>query len=163
MTMKKIFFTKTALLIATSYFEGCTDAFQIGNTRTEITNNHQRQQIERGASSISSTSSSQSSKTAFSLGNVNSIMYSRLTKRHGHRLSTTDLHFIQRDADFGEILAGGQRYEMVELPDSMLDTTIFVGNLCEVRMMGARLVGCRPKMMILEIRITIFFSFLLLV
>ena len=40
---------------------------------------------------------------------------------------------IERDADFGEILAGGQRYEMVELPDSMIDTTIFVGNLCEVR------------------------------
>ena len=36
-----------------------------------------------------------------------------------------------RDADFGEMVAGGQRYEMIPLPDSMVDTTIFVGNLCE--------------------------------
>ena len=50
------------------------------------------------------------------------------SRRH---LPSYDLSF-ERDADFGEILAGGQRYEMVELPVSMLDTTIFVGNLCEV-------------------------------
>mmetsp|Transcript_20763 Transcript_20763/g.49309 ORF Transcript_20763/g.49309 Transcript_20763/m.49309 type:complete len:642 (-) Transcript_20763:833-2758(-) len=36
-----------------------------------------------------------------------------------------------RDADFGEMIAGGQRYEMIPLPDSMVPTTIFVGNLCE--------------------------------
>ena len=36
-----------------------------------------------------------------------------------------------RDADFGEMVAGGQRYEMIPLPDSMVDTTVFVGNLCE--------------------------------
>lgn len=36
-----------------------------------------------------------------------------------------------RDADFGELIAGGQRYEMVPLPDSMVPTTVFVGNLCE--------------------------------
>lgn len=36
-----------------------------------------------------------------------------------------------RDADFYEELIGGQRYEMVPLPDSMLDTTLFVGNLNE--------------------------------
>lgn len=36
-----------------------------------------------------------------------------------------------RDADFGEMLVGGQRYEMVPLPDSMVETTLFVGNLCE--------------------------------
>jgi RNA recognition motif-containing protein len=26
---------------------------------------------------------------------------------------------------------GGARYEMVELPDCLVDTTVFVGNLCE--------------------------------
>lgn len=36
-----------------------------------------------------------------------------------------------RDADFGEMMMGGERYEMVPLPDSMFDTTLFVGNLCE--------------------------------
>ena len=36
-----------------------------------------------------------------------------------------------RDADLGEMMVGGQRYEMVPLPDSMVDTTLFVGNLCE--------------------------------
>ena len=46
--------------------------------------------------------------------------------------SSTDLSYGFRDADHGEVLAGGQRYQMVELPDSMVDTTIFVGNLCEV-------------------------------
>ena len=29
------------------------------------------------------------------------------------------------------MMVGGQRYEMVPLPDSMIDTTLFVGNLCE--------------------------------
>jgi hypothetical protein len=36
-----------------------------------------------------------------------------------------------RDADFYEMMVGGERYEMVPLPDSMLDTTLFVGNLNE--------------------------------
>jgi hypothetical protein len=36
-----------------------------------------------------------------------------------------------RDADFVEKLLGGERYEMVPLPDSMVSTTLFVGNLCE--------------------------------
>jgi hypothetical protein len=36
-----------------------------------------------------------------------------------------------KDADLMEVMMGGQRFEMVPLPDSMLDTTIFVGNLCE--------------------------------
>jgi hypothetical protein len=51
---------------------------------------------------------------------------------HQNRLSSTNLNYLPQDADFGESFAGGQRYEMVELPDSMVDTTIFVGNLCEV-------------------------------
>ena len=36
-----------------------------------------------------------------------------------------------RDADFGEMMVGGMRYEMIPLPDSMVSTTLFVGNLCE--------------------------------
>jgi hypothetical protein len=36
-----------------------------------------------------------------------------------------------RDADFVEKMLGGERYEMVPLPDSMISTTLFVGNLCE--------------------------------
>jgi hypothetical protein len=36
-----------------------------------------------------------------------------------------------RDADFLEMMLGGERYEMVPLPDSMVETTLFVGNLNE--------------------------------
>eukprot|EP00545_Synedropsis_sp_CCMP1620_P007357 CAMPEP_0119021610 /NCGR_PEP_ID=MMETSP1176-20130426/26333_1 /TAXON_ID=265551 /ORGANISM="Synedropsis recta cf, Strain CCMP1620" /LENGTH=417 /DNA_ID=CAMNT_0006976253 /DNA_START=134 /DNA_END=1384 /DNA_ORIENTATION=- len=35
------------------------------------------------------------------------------------------------DADFAEMMMGGERYEMVPLPDSMIATTLFIGNLCE--------------------------------
>lgn len=41
------------------------------------------------------------------------------------------LSYNLRDADMMESLVGGIRYEMVPLPDSMMDTTLFVGNLCE--------------------------------
>jgi len=33
--------------------------------------------------------------------------------------------------DSMELMIGGARYEMVELPDSMMSTTLWVGNLCE--------------------------------
>ena len=36
-----------------------------------------------------------------------------------------------RDADFVEMMMEGERYEMVPLPDSMVETTLFVGNLNE--------------------------------
>ena len=36
-----------------------------------------------------------------------------------------------RDADLLEQMVGGERFEMVPLPDSMVDTTLFVGNLNE--------------------------------
>lgn len=36
-----------------------------------------------------------------------------------------------RDPDMMELMLGGMRYENVPLPDSMMDTTVFVGNLCE--------------------------------
>lgn len=38
---------------------------------------------------------------------------------------------LDREADLLEQLMGGERYEMNELPDSMMDTTVFVGNLNE--------------------------------
>lgn len=43
----------------------------------------------------------------------------------------TKMSVVRYDADTMEIQAGGRRYEMVDLPDSMVDTTLFVGNLCE--------------------------------
>jgi len=48
------------------------------------------------------------------------------------RQRSTKLSFIHRDEpDIMEMMAGGERYSMIELPDSMVDTTLFVGNLCE--------------------------------
>eukprot|EP00565_Helicotheca_tamesis_P002210 CAMPEP_0185734060 /NCGR_PEP_ID=MMETSP1171-20130828/21278_1 /TAXON_ID=374046 /ORGANISM="Helicotheca tamensis, Strain CCMP826" /LENGTH=484 /DNA_ID=CAMNT_0028403953 /DNA_START=34 /DNA_END=1486 /DNA_ORIENTATION=+ len=47
-----------------------------------------------------------------------------------YRQSDIDM-LNSRDADIMEMMAGGERYEMVQLPDSMVDTTVFVGNLCE--------------------------------
>ena len=44
------------------------------------------------------------------------------------RYSNWDV-FETRDAM--ELMIGGARYEMVELPDSMMSTTLWVGNLCE--------------------------------
>jgi RNA recognition motif-containing protein len=47
----------------------------------------------------------------------------------------TSLHYSNWDAfempDNLELMMGGTRYEMVELPDSMMSTTLWVGNLCE--------------------------------
>lgn len=49
--------------------------------------------------------------------------------------TTTSLRYTNMDAfetrDAMELLIGGARYEMVELPDSMMSTTLWVGNLCE--------------------------------
>jgi hypothetical protein len=45
--------------------------------------------------------------------------------------SRLSLAYTLRDDDMTESLVGGIRYEMVPLPDSMMDTTLFVGNLCE--------------------------------
>ena len=52
--------------------------------------------------------------------------------RAGERISTSALHVMSiREPDLYEMMMGGERYEMVPLPDRMCDTTIFVGNLCE--------------------------------
>lgn len=49
--------------------------------------------------------------------------------------SPTALGYSNWDAfetrDAFELMVGGARYEMVELPDSMMSTTLWVGNLCE--------------------------------
>ena len=41
------------------------------------------------------------------------------------------LYYHDREMDIMEEFVGGRRYEMVELPDSLVETTLFVGNLCE--------------------------------
>lgn len=49
-----------------------------------------------------------------------------------HRRSMSPLHVVSdREPDIVEMMVGGERYEMVPLPDRMCDTTLFVGNLCE--------------------------------
>lgn len=51
------------------------------------------------------------------------------------RSRTSSLAYSNWDAfempDNLELMMGGSRYEMVELPDSMMSTTLYVGNLCE--------------------------------
>jgi hypothetical protein len=54
------------------------------------------------------------------------LMHNKPKVSHRH-----DMVHNTHDADLMEVMMGGQRFEMVPLPDSMLDTTIFVGNLCE--------------------------------
>jgi len=51
---------------------------------------------------------------------------------HNDRLtrSPTALNYLE-SRDVVELMIGGARYEMVELPDAMMSTTLFVGNLCE--------------------------------
>ena len=50
-------------------------------------------------------------------------------------ISSSSLQYSNWDAfetrDSMELMIGGARYEMVELPDSMMSTTLWVGNLCE--------------------------------
>lgn len=46
----------------------------------------------------------------------------------GSRVTRLRVH-LDREADVLEQIVGGERYEMNELPDSMMATTLFVGNL----------------------------------
>jgi len=51
-----------------------------------------------------------------------------------HVRQSWELLYHDREEDLMEEFVesgGGVRYEMVDLPDSMVDTTVFVGNLCE--------------------------------
>lgn len=43
----------------------------------------------------------------------------------------SNLFYYDREFDSIEEFVGGMRYEMVELPDCLVDTTLYVGNLCE--------------------------------
>jgi len=49
---------------------------------------------------------------------------------HTHRLKSLFV-VTDREPDQIEMMIGGERFEMVPLPDRMCDTTIFVGNICE--------------------------------
>jgi len=66
-----------------------------------------------------------------------SVFHNTMTKSVGtlfrHSKLVTKMSIVRYDADMDmmEMVAGGRRYEMVDLPDSMVDTTLFVGNLCE--------------------------------
>lgn len=54
------------------------------------------------------------------------------TSTFGYAPSTTALQMLGVTyPSFDEMVAGGERYEMVPLPDSMCTTTLWVGNLCE--------------------------------
>ena len=65
--------------------------------------------------------------------------FSRLAVTHSPRrfsvgpsLTRHELYHLEEgEADIMEQLVGGERYSIVPLPDSMMDTTLFVGNLCE--------------------------------
>jgi hypothetical protein len=62
--------------------------------------------------------------------------HQRLVSRHEESAQEQKNHHLSmvanlRDADFVEQMIGGERFEMVPLPDSMVDTTLFVGNLNE--------------------------------
>jgi len=65
------------------------------------------------------------------------IVPTTTTSARRYRASSSSLSYSRdrysnnHDADMMELLVGGRKYEMVPLPDSMMDTTIFVGNLCE--------------------------------
>ncbi|CAB9497305.1 expressed unknown protein [Seminavis robusta] len=48
------------------------------------------------------------------------------------RLGSSALHVLTvREPDLLEMMMGGERFEMVPLPDRMCSTTVFVGNFCE--------------------------------
>mmetsp|Transcript_19424 Transcript_19424/g.29407 ORF Transcript_19424/g.29407 Transcript_19424/m.29407 type:complete len:276 (+) Transcript_19424:90-917(+) len=47
------------------------------------------------------------------------------------RSYSTALFYDDRDTDYMESFVGGMRYEMVELPDSLVETACFIGNLDE--------------------------------
>jgi len=51
--------------------------------------------------------------------------------RHASLDTNLRMRFDDADADMMEMIAGGRKCDMVDLPDRLVDTTIFVGNLCE--------------------------------
>lgn len=73
--------------------------------------------------------------TALAAAMSPSIAFQTNNRRHPVRATTSPLTYSTWDAfempDNIELMMGGTRYEMVELPDSMMSTTLWVGNLCE--------------------------------
>lgn len=78
--------------------------------------------------------SSSSPSMAFQTGRKSMPTTPSLQNRPSPRFNT-NLRYSNWDAfetpDSMELLIGGTRYQMVELPDSMMSTTLWVGNLCE--------------------------------
>jgi len=78
--------------------------------------------------------SSSSQSMAFHTGRQSRPITPPLQNRRSPRFNT-NLRYSNWDAfetpDSIELLIGGTRYQMVELPDSMMSTTLWVGNLCE--------------------------------
>lgn len=67
------------------------------------------------------------SSYAFQPSNTRLVAAPRIRERSlSRRYVVTD-----RDPEILEMMMGGEKYEMVPLPDRMCDTTIFVGNFCE--------------------------------
>ena len=60
-----------------------------------------------------------------------SVSFSSVQFKNSFQMPKHVLHYTAGDADAIEHMVCGERYEMVQLPDSMMDTTLFVGNLCE--------------------------------
>ena len=60
-----------------------------------------------------------------------SVSFSTVHLKNNFQTPKHVLHYTGGDADAIEQMVCGERYEMVQLPDSMMDTTLFVGNLCE--------------------------------
>jgi hypothetical protein len=62
-------------------------------------------------------------------------LHTASTTQYYSSSSSSALRYSNWDAfetrDAMELMIGGARYEMVELPDSMMSTTLWVGNLCE--------------------------------
>ena len=77
---------------------------------------------------VATTTTSLSSCQAFQIGSTNAI---RLSDPLFYSRQRSYDNYYQDSTDMMELMVGGPKYEMVPLPDSMMDTTLFVGNLCE--------------------------------
>lgn len=68
---------------------------------------------------------------ALLLSGSDAFLYSSVvTRRQGSFVAKLNV-LSDVEAEFVESMIEGEKYSMVALPDSMLSTTLFVGNLCE--------------------------------
>jgi len=82
--------------------------------------------------SISSIAAFEATRMARGIRRTMKTTSGRVPRRDlAFRRPSTKLMFFDDEADVMEEYAGGMRHEMVDLPDSLVDTTVFVGNLCE--------------------------------